>query len=55
MSRSELVSPAASAAQGTHLHPTIDPAPGALQSGEPAPAVRAAAASHGSRLEAGGH
>ena len=42
-------------AQGTHLHPTINSPSGPLQSGKPAPPVRAAAASHRSRLEAAGH
>ena len=36
MSRSLPGESTASAAQGIHLHPTVDPAPGALQSGEPA-------------------
>jgi hypothetical protein len=42
-------------AQGTHLHPTIDPASSALQSGELTPAVCAATARCGSGVEAGGY
>ncbi len=55
MSRSLPGEPAPSRAQGAHLHPTVDPAPGALQSREPAPAVRPAATSPGARLEDRGH
>src|SRR6266487_1893848 len=43
--------PSASAAQGTYLHPTVNPAPGALQSREPAPAVRSPPARPGAGLE----
>ena len=43
------------ATQGAYLHPTINSAPGALQSRKPASAVRVATASHRLRLEAGGH
>src|SRR5260370_36187924 len=46
---------AASAAQGAHLHSTVDPAPGALQSREPALAVCPAPARPGAGLAGRGH
>src|SRR5260370_4995084 len=46
---------AAPAAQGDHLHSTVDAAPGALQSREPALAVRLATARPGAGLAGRGH
>src|SRR5260370_40150661 len=43
--------PSASATQGTHLHPTVNAAPGAHQSREPAAAVCAPATRPGTGLE----
>jgi hypothetical protein len=45
----------ASPAQGTHLHPTIDPAPGALQSGKPAFAVSTPTTGFGAGMAERGH